>query len=198
MSQFIESIKCENGKIHNLEYHNLRFNQTRKVFFGANYMDLAGMIHVPESAKTGIFKCRVLYDKHINQIEFIPHTYRIIKSLKLVENNSVEYNYKYINREILKKLFKLRGDSDDILIVKNGCITDSFSANVVFYDGYKWHTPETPLLPGTCRARLLNEGKISTSRITPADLSKFISVRLINAMQDLNDAPSLPVENIFP
>ena len=196
MPQFIESIKYADRELYHINYHTRRFNRTRKKFFGAPPLNLADLITVPESAKTGVFKCRVLYGKQITGIQFISHTFRKINSLKLVEDNSVKYSYKFADREALQKLFDLRGENDDILIVKNGCITDSFSANVIFYDGHGWYTPDTPLLPGTCRARLLSEGKISSMRITPDHLSKFISVHLINAMQDINDSPPIPIKNI--
>jgi 4-amino-4-deoxychorismate lyase len=98
----------------------------------------------------------------------------------------MDYRFKYTNRERLNLLFEQRGNCDDILIVKNGFITDSFIANVVFFDGRKWWTPDTPLLPGTQRARLIHEKKISVCPVTPDDLPKYEKAGLINAMQDLD------------
>ncbi len=34
MSRLLETIKCENGKLINLELHQDRFNRSRKIYFG--------------------------------------------------------------------------------------------------------------------------------------------------------------------
>ena len=197
MSQFIESIKCENGRLANLAFHNLRFNQTRQKFFGAAPLDLFSLVSIPEHAKNGIFKCRILYGSQITRIEFIPHVYRLINRLKLVHCNSINYRYKHSDRNMLLKLFEQREDCDDILIVKNGFITDSFSANVIFFDRDNWYTPNTPLLPGTRRAQLLKKGNLTAINITTADLKNFDSACLINAMQGMNETPLIPIKHIY-
>ncbi|MCA1759522.1 MAG: aminotransferase class IV, partial [Bacteroidales bacterium] len=101
------------------------------------------------------------------------------------------------DRERLNLLFEKRGICDDIIIVKNGCITDSSFANIVFFDGVKWWTPDTPLLPGTQRAKLLEENKIFECRITPKDISIYSKVGLINAMNDLNEMMQIAIRKIY-
>jgi 4-amino-4-deoxychorismate lyase len=159
-------------------------------------MNLANFVKVPSSFKKGLFRCRVTYSKSIDKIEFIPHEYRTVESLKLVEDNEIDYSYKYSDRENLNRLYEKRGACDDILIVKNGCITDSLTANPIFYDGAIWWTPDTPLLPGTQRAMLIEEGKIMVCRITTKNLHKYQKVGLINALQDMKNMPVIPLENI--
>jgi 4-amino-4-deoxychorismate lyase len=158
--------------------------------------NLTDLIAIPDEYQTGLFRCRVLYSSQIEKIEFLPHRYRKIESLKLIENNAIDYHLKYTDRSTLQYLFERKEECDDILIIKNGCITDSFAANTVFYDGETWWTPDTPLLEGTQRERLLKQGKIRLGRITPASLSKYIKVGLINAMQDLENMPLIAIENI--
>ncbi len=193
-----ETIKCSDGILSNLDFHNERFNKARKELFGiADEMDLKKRIEIHENCKTGLFRCRVVYAENIEKIEFLPHQIRNISSLKLVEDNLIDYHLKYANREALQNLFEKREDCDDILIIKNGCITDSFTANVIFSDGKKWWTPDTPLLQGTQRARLIREKKISECRITVDDLQKFRFAGLINAMQDWNEMPRIEVKNIL-
>lgn len=196
MSQLlIETIKCENGRLCNLEFHQNRFSNARKEYFGEiDTILLEKILQIPEDCKAGLFKCRVIYSREIEKIEFLPHSYRTVKSLKLLEDNEIDYHLKYADRERLAHLFEQREDCDDILIIKNGCISDSYTANPVFWDGQTWWTPDTPLLPGTQRARLLKEEKIIACRITPADLPKYAKVGLINAMQDLE---SMPVIDVF-
>ncbi len=197
MSPLVETIKCKEGELHNLRYHQSRFNLTRRVLFRLkDEISLEKSIKIPEECRTGLFRCRVIYGEKIEKIEFLPHPYRNVKSLKLIEDNEMDYRFKFTNRERLNSLFEQRGNCDDILIVKNGFITDSFIANVVFFDGRKWWTPDTPLLPGTQRARLIHEKKISVCPLTPNDLPKYEKAGLINAMQDLEDMPEISILNI--
>jgi len=197
MCQFLETIKCKDGQLFNIAFHQNRLNIARKENLGiTDEINLKEMIKIPEECKTGLYRCRVVYSKTIDKIEFLPYGYRQIHGLKLVEDNQIDYRYKFSNRQHLEKLFARRGDCDDILIVKNGCITDSFTANVIFYDGHRWWTPDTPLLPGIQRAKLLDEGKISVCRITPYDLKKYQKVGLINAMQDLDKMPVIGIYKV--
>jgi len=193
----IETIKCANGQCCNLAFHQSRFNFSRKQLFpkSAN-ISLNSEIKVPEFAQTGIFRCRVLYSSTIEKIEFLPYKKRTITSLKLVADNTIDYRYKYADRKMLETLFEHRGSCDDILVVKNDCISDSFTANPVFWDGQNWWTPDTPLLPGTQRAKLLDEQKIKVCRISVNDLAKYQKVGLINAMQDLEHMPVLDIQQI--
>jgi 4-amino-4-deoxychorismate lyase len=197
MSLLFESIKCNDGVLYNLRYHQARMNLARKLAFRSKEQtDLAGSIAIPDEFKNGLFRCRVTYGEAIEKIEFIKHVYRPVSSLRLVEDNNIDYQLKFTDRHTLSDLFEKRGSCDDILIVKNGYITDSYTANVIFFDGKRWLTPDTPLLPGTQRARLIVEKKIFVAAIAPADIKKFYKAGLINAMQDLDQMPVIPIENI--
>lgn len=195
--QLLETIKCKNGKLCNLKFHQARFNLARKnVFASTDIIDLKNVIKIPDTFMSGLFRCRILYTQKIEKIEFLPHVQKSIKSLRLVEDNTIDYQFKYADRAALENLYNTRGNCDDVLIVKNGCITDSFTANPIFFDGGKWWTPDTPLLPGTQRARLISEGKLSVCRIAPEKLSMFKKVGLINALQDMSDMPVLDINSI--
>lgn len=198
MSPLRESLKLKDGKLFNLDFHNRRMNIARKKYFGLeSKLSLGQIITIPEDKRMGLFRCRVTYSPEIDKIEFISPTYRKIKSLKLIIENNIDYQFKYADRHHLQKLYKLRGDCDDILIVKNGFVSDSFTANPVFFDGDKWWTPDTPLLAGTQREKLLEEGKLFACKITPGDLYKYEKVGLINAMQDMEDMPVLNISDII-
>jgi 4-amino-4-deoxychorismate lyase len=198
MSPLIESIKLENGRLANLNYHNRRMEDVLKNYFGINRrIDLGQVISIPADKKVGLYRCRITYAPEIIKTEFIPHTFREISSLKVIESNDIEYGYKFSDRSGLETLFARRGDCDDILIVKNGNITDSFTANPVFFDGQQWWATDTPLLAGTQRARLLDEHKIGQCRITPADLWKYSKVGLINIFWDLENMPVIDIGAIY-
>lgn len=197
MYHLLETIKCFDGKLYNLEEHNARFNAARKEYFGIfEKFNLKNVIEIPENCKKGWFRCRIIYGEKIEKVEFIAHQFREVKSLKLVENNHIDYRYKYTDRQKLLELFEMREKCDDILILKNGFITDSFTANVVFFDGSKWFTPNTPLLPGTQRAHLIAKRKIVETPINIEDLKKYNKAGLINAMWNLDNMPVIPIENI--
>lgn len=197
MSRFIETIQLLNGELLNLEFHQQRFERTRSEALALkNHPQLVELIRVPPGLEPGILKCRVLYQKEIELIEFEPYTARKVRSLKLVYSDSIDYGFKYADRTELGLLFQERGDCDDILVVKKACVSDSFYANVVFWNGASWVTPDTPLLPGTMRAKLLADGLIQESRITVEDLSRYQKLKLINAMNDLRKAPEIPIDSI--
>ena len=188
MFQLFEAIKVENGKLFNIEYHNERLNRSRKELFGIQgFIDLKEAVKIPKDIGKGLYKCRVVYDKKINKIEFLPYIKPKIKTLKIIECNDIDYKYKYLDRTKIEELLKQKGEAGDILIVKNGLVTDTSIANICFYDGRKWITPDKPLLKGTKRAKLLKEGLISEEKITQKDIKKFKKASLINAMLDLED-----------
>lgn len=198
MCQLFETIKCSNGKLFNMEFHQARFEKSCMDFFGIRTnTELEKVVEIPEIAKTGLFRCRITYSNKIEKIEFIPHQYRKIKCLKIIEGNDIDYQFKYSDRETLNRLFEQRGNCDDLIIVKNGLITDSSNANIVFFDSEHWWTPDTPLLPGTQRARLITSGIIRECRITVNDLNSFLKAGLINAMNNFEEMPQIDISELF-
>jgi len=198
MYPLVESLKLKDGIVPNLEYHNQRMNRSKtELFPGSSEVDLEKEIKIPEVFHKGVFKIRVKYDQLIRKIEIEPYSYRSIQSLKVVHHESIDYHLKYTDRQILQELFAQRGNCDDIIIVKNGFVTDSFAANLLFFDGNSWFTPNTPLLKGTKRQFLLDEGIIIEKEIREVDIRIYQKVGLINAMIDFDEMPVVPVEKIF-
>ena len=196
MCRLFETIKISDGKPENLYLHNERLNHSRKLLFGkSDQLRLEDFINVPENARKGLFRCRVIYSDSVISIEFTPYIPAIIKTLKTVEADWLEYDHKFLDRKPLQSLID-KNVADDILIVRNGCITDTSYANIVFTDGKKWVTPDTPLLKGTMRAFLLSKGVIIEERITINDLTRFTHLRMINAMLGFA-APDISVSSII-
>lgn len=129
----------------------------------------------------------MIYGWELLQVEFLPYTPRPIRSLKLVADDAIDYAWKSEDRSALEHLFAQKGACDDILIVKNGLLTDSSYSNLAFYDGEVWFTPEMPLLQGVQRERLLQEEQIIAASIRVEDLNCFSQIALINAMLQLGD-----------
>lgn len=196
MSQLIETICILEGEIRHLDFHQKRLNRSRYKLLGLDdELDLDRILKIPENLKNGKLKCRIVYSEKINSIEFLPYSIRPIHSVKLVENNSIEYKYKLEDRTA----FEFMKDSvaeDEIIIVKNGQITDTSYSNLVFFDGENWLTPYSYLLNGTMRQHLIQTKKIQEEKINPKDLNQFLSFKLINAMMDLDESPELDISMI--
>jgi len=205
--KLLETIRFQNGKFDNLIYHQERMNKSRKEIFEIeDKINLATELirrKTPEpelnvnDQKTNLFKLRVIYAESIEQIEISPYSLPKIKTLKIVRDNKIDYSQKFHDRSQLDKLYQKRADCDDILIIKNGRVTDTWYANILFFDGRKWHTPEKPLLKGTQRQFLLDQKKIKTAEIKVEDLKSFKKVRLINAMIRFEDAVEISINNIL-
>lgn len=194
MSRFIESLCCDHGEVKNIHWHQARVDKTFERFFsGVSFQLKKVIVDIPAE---GHYKCRIVYDQNIRTVHFQKYVARTIQSLKLVEADFIDYSFKYEDRTMLETLYHSREDCDDIIIVKNGLLTDSYYANLALFDGDKWYTPKEPLLSGTKRAAYLHEGLINEALISPKDLKSFQSVSLINAMLDLGEC-LVPVENLF-
>lgn len=194
MEPCIETICIKDGTPQNLPYHQERIDRTLVDHACSPFFSLEEHINYIDTHP--YVKCRVVYSTHIHKIEYLPYTIPYIKSLAIVEHGDVEYRYKYIDRDLLKKLYMYKGLQDDILIVKNGWITDSYFANTVFVSEGRYYTPDTPLLEGTRRARLIQEGKIKVVPIHISEINKYEYVTLINAMLSL-DTVKVPIYSIY-
>jgi len=175
----LETIKIEEGEVSNLSYHQARCNESRKALFDSrDILDLSSLIQAPPK---GLYRCRILYAEKMHFIEYIPYIPKEIHKLKIIASD-LEYAHKYANRDLLNKLLQAQPDADDILIEKEGYLTDTTIANIAFYDGKQWFTPEKSLLKGTMRAKLLDEGFLHTKKIKKEEITDYTHVALMNAM----------------
>lgn len=216
MCLFIETIRVEDGMVYNLDYHTERLNRTRAAFWkDCAPLDLREFISLdslqssqqslqsPQSSQSpraltplhsfqfpqplaGIHKCRVLYGREIEEITCVPYQMRAVSSLRLIAADAVDYTYKSTNRDELNALYARRGVADDVLIVKNGYLTDTSIANVALYDEKMkmWCTPSRPLLRGTRRAELMDKKIIVERDIPQVHLGEYSKIMLFNAMID--------------
>ncbi len=194
MYPLTEAILIENKRLHNIELHNKRFNNGLKEYLGLNKdIDLNEHIIIPEDISDERYKCRVKYSDGNIITEISLYEQRIIKSCKVVHNETIDYTYKTTDRTTLEYLFGQRGECDDIIIIKNGMVSDSFSANIIFFDGENWYTSDSPLLKGTQREFLLNQGIVKERNIKESDILKYCKLKLINAMLDFERAPEIKI-----
>lgn len=120
----------------------------------------------------------------------IAHQFRVS-----VVRADVDYGYKYADRSGLNELLRSAG-SDDVIIVKNGLVTDSAIANLVFESPQGLFTPRVPLLEGVQRAHLLQQNVIMPIDIRVDDLRRYEKVHFINAMVPLGTGTTMRVEGL--
>jgi 4-amino-4-deoxychorismate lyase len=196
MSLLIESIKLLDGEYCNLFYHEQRMNRSLKTLCGVQgNFDLEAYLKKAEAPPQGLYKCRILYDDISKEVGFVPYKAREIRSLRIVEHDRISYEFKYSDRRTIERLFELRKNCDDILIVKLGMVTDSSFANIAFKKDKQWYTPWAPLLKGTMRSKLLAGNLIQEDEIRVKDIYNFEKFKLINAMLEF-ESPEQDLSNI--
>ena len=197
MSLLFETIRIHRRNILNIGFHNQRMNRTRHELFGAgNKIDLAGIIKLPETLPGDICKCKVIYSRDITEIIFSEYYPKTVRTLAIVDGTGINYPYKWVERESIDRLVQ-SAETDDIIILQNGYVTDASYANLALFNGQQWITPATPLLRGTMREQLIRRGVLREQTVTRDELLSMKSVRLINAMLDFNSFPDIAVENII-
>ncbi len=198
MCQFVETIRIFQGNPFNLERHEQRLNHTIRLFrSSAPWINIRDYLQdIPK--EDNILKCRMVYHPGgIEKVEYAVYHRKMVKSLKLIYDDDIDYHLKSTDRTELDRLKELQEYCDDILIIKKGFVTDTSYTNVCFQDKNGWWTPATPLLEGTMRQKLLEEDKIKECEIRPEDIQRFHKISLINAMIDL-DSLSFSIDQIHP
>tara|TARA_R110000744_G_scaffold93571_1_gene180747 strand:+ start:339 stop:941 length:603 start_codon:yes stop_codon:yes gene_type:complete len=197
MYPLFESVCIENGKIQNAQYHKFRFKSSFYTFFGfePNY-SLFDKVILPRIDKSLKCKLRIEYNEIGTKWTISEYLNTIPSSLLLLNADAIDYRLKYTNRQNLNHLYQQKANFEDILIIKNGLITDATYSNIIFTDGQKIITPSTPLLNGTCRTRLLSEEIITEAAIKADSIHLFESFQLINALNDFDKNRWVPIQNI--
>ena len=184
MCQYVETMCAVNGIIELIDYHNERLNRTRHELFGCNDIIVLNDIIHPDNS-VGCLKVRVVYDASgVTEVSYSPYTPKKIHYLRIVTDDDIDYRYKSTNRTRLQSLASMKGDCDEVLIVRNGLITDTSYTNVAVNINDEWYTPRLPLLKGTRRASLLDKGIIKEKDIYVSDINEKSEIMLFNGMMD--------------
>ncbi len=193
--KFLESIKIADSKPQNLEYHLSRMQAN------GFKQDIEHLFHnsFPASKFMGsLVKWRIIYDhKEIFSCEFLEYKLPTIKSLRVINSQDLNYSRKYLDRESINHLFSQRGNADDVLICKDGLVGDTSFCNTVFKRKEQLFTPDSPILAGTKRQFLIDNGLITPCKITIDDIQQFDGLFLINSMIELRDEAYISVSKIF-
>jgi len=197
MCLFFESIKLKDGVFYRLKLHQERVNKAFEACYPSeDTLSLFEILNQSIIPQSGIFKCRIVYDSDLISLEIVPYVRREVKSLRLVDTDMESYPYKLEDRTKFNAAFAKRGECDDVLLVKQGLLTDTSYSNIALFDGKDWFTPRVPLLFGVNRAELLNLGKLIEKDITVDELKNYLQIALFNAMIEFGELV-LPVSQIF-
>lgn len=200
---FIETIRYADGRIHLLGLHNMRMATTVKEMFGTSAQKMEETMFCPpeEIAASGTVKCRVIYGRDIESIQYEPYVPRTLRRLRMVSDDGIDYHLKYLDRTCLDRHSAESMADEGVIIVKNGLITDCTYANLLFHAGEKTYTPSRPLLEGVMRRHLIDSGAaeaimLRVEDIMPGNILGITHVTPVNALMPPGSVPAIPVERI--
>ncbi len=200
MCQFIESIFYRNGVMPLLHWHEQRFAATQFYAFGniiyPSLMDCIAFALPEKLEKNLTYKCRVLYSQFDMSVTFDIYQKKKINALHIVKDDNIDYGFKFADRSPIENLKTGLAAHEDILILKNGLLTDSSFTNIALYDGNNWLTPAYPLLEGVQRAKLLSQNLLIPADIESEDLQLFSKIRLFNALVNWENAWEIDMRNV--
>lgn len=199
---FVESVRISRGRMMLAAFHERRMFDTCMETYGNFNLPPLSALEIPDWCRSEEVKMRIVYGKELREVSFMKYERRAVKSLKVVEaGHDVDYHLKYADRSCLERLYALRGECDDILIVRNGKICDTSYTNVILTDGSRMIVPSTFLLPGVMRSWLISEGlagvdDLDISSILPDNRWGFTHIMMINAMMPPESAITVPLESV--
>lgn len=183
MYPLFESLALLDGEVQNLHYHILRYTKAYEEYYG--YSPKIGLLENLNLAlpDDGLYKLKVEYSDNGKKASCSKYSAKSTTSLKMVNVCDLDYHLKYTDRTALNKLYDSREMCDDVLIINDDLISDTSIGNILFFKEGKWYTPNTPLLEGTQRAKLLEEKIIIEKLISLNSIKEYEGFQVINAMR---------------
>ena len=184
-----ETIRVSQFKACHLDFHLKRANASTA---NGLHFDLASLMHVPDD---GLYRVKIIYDDngYFIKKQCFAYKKRNIKSIRLLASD-ISYDKKYLDRRNIDDLFTRRGNCDEIIIIKNGLVTDTSIANIAIHSNNQWFTPRTPLLKGTTRQRLIAQKLLQEKDISVSELLNAEKIALMNAMTDFYEIEEIRFE----
>jgi len=195
---FLESIGVYEGQAPLLPYHQERVDRTFAAFYpGQKPLDLLELWQQTNFSPEKV-KWRIAYNAHEHNAEILSFPNRNIERLQVVQDDTIEYAYKFTERESLDALYANKSDvADEILIIRNGLLTDAYYYNIVVKTESGLLTPRTPLLAGVMRAYCLEKEQVQLADIRMNDLKNSEGIYLINSLHPLERAAFIGREQII-
>lgn len=194
---FLETIRIQDGHARHMADHIDRMHRTA-LHFGFTAPALPADLDalVPHTLRTGTVRCRIVYGHTLRELTFTPYRRRRLERLIAVDAGAMDYAFKYADRSPLERPNIPLSEADELLFVRGGYVTDTSYTNLILRRGDELLTPDTFLLDGTCRRRLLRTAQVRTAQVRLSDLSAYDELLLVNAMMPLGEALRLPVTSV--
>ena len=187
-----ETLCIENGQVQNLALHQQRYENSLREFYADQPYKIFSLAKILQkntalwaNNQSSLIRCRIDYNATQYHLQCFPYQRKTYQRFQPVICDDIDYHLKYSDRAIFNELLKQKGDCDEIIIVKQGKITDCTIGNLILRQGSQWFTPDSPLLIGTQRSKLLKERKIIEREILLSDLHLYQEIRLINALNSI-------------
>ncbi|MGI9256811.1 MAG: hypothetical protein ACR2PY_07750, partial [Salinispira sp.] len=142
----------------------------------------AGMTIPPEQHT---WRCRMIYEGNgkISSITAEPFTPRTLKTIGIIDIPTACYPLKYSDRRVFDDLRKRFPRCDEIIITKNGFLSDGTFTNVYLRSPDNiLLTPNTHLLAGCRRERLIRDGLLHPRTLHWRDIKPGWLIGFINAL----------------
>lgn len=188
----IECLRIENGALSRIEFHLARLEQSADYFgFHFNRTETEQLWYkTAKNYADGTYKYRFLLNSdgttHTEITKISTNNNSIIAALarEPISTDDLFLYYKTTNRAIYNHLKNTFTD-ETILWNENGELTEFINGNIVLNINGHLLTPpvSSGLLPGTMRASLLAEKRVSEQILTKKDLYKADYVWLINSVR---------------
>ncbi len=198
MCQILETIRISNFIPENIDLHQIRMDNAYKtVFKKQNPISLENIFQSEKITDNLVYKWRIIFSENNYSTSIEIYNIKPVKSLKLIDiPYNFDYSIKLADRSKINSFYSLKGNCDDVILVKNGLLTDSSYANLVFKFKNQLFTPKIPLLNGIRRTLLINVKKVEIINISVEDIDKYEGVYLVNSMMDIEVAPFIEINNI--
>ncbi len=194
MFPFFETIQIYKGKPLNVNLHQQRIDSTFAQFFADKSFELQAIFNDCSFTKNQKLKCRIFYNETQQHIDLQIYKPKKITEFKLIEMEEFDYSHKFTQRKVLEEFTT---EHQEIIITQHGKITDTSYTNLIFLKDNQWFTPNTFLLNGTQRQKLLQQNKITETEISTDNLAEFSHFKMINAMLDFENGEAFLVKNFF-
>jgi len=159
--------------------------------------DVEAALATAVGAATSAMRVRLLVDK-VGQVatEAVPHVptavpLRVAVAKEPIDSADVFLFHKTTNRRVYEQARTSVEGVDEVLLWNTaGELTEATTANVIVeVDGVRVTPPvDCGLLPGTCRANMLDAGEVVEQRIRVASLKPSARLWLVNSVHGVREA----------
>lgn len=193
MSQYplFETMAVVDGKFRNIAFHQARVERTFQDYFKQNCTLFLNQMTIPKDYTSGFYRCRIDYNEKEFELNFYTYTPPNIHYFQCVYTENLDYSFKYTDRKRLETLKNLQ--SDEVIIINNGFVSDCTIGNLLFLKNEKWYSPNHYLLKGTQLSSLLAEGTIELVDIRAEQLFDYEKIMLINALNPFDLQRAIPI-----